>query len=266
MRNFILGVIFTLALLLLIGLSAALLGFLPTNANASPPRWERHLAMSALDASTEKHAARINSPVPPTAENLIDGMKIYTMNCAGCHGGLDRKAVAFGLSFYPPAPPLISDPPTTRTGTPTMSSATASVTPACPPGRKTSAIRTSGRSPSSFPTSKSCPPRRRSTGKTRWVWRRPPAKRPKTTTRNTRAGDCRSCVAPGAQRPSSLRTNGSDAGKPGGARAPPALPLDWPLGTRAHPSGSNHPPIYNRCLLSARSSLQGGRSEGNYAN
>ncbi len=111
MRNFILGVIFTLSLLLLIGLSATLLGFLPTNANASPPRWERHLAMSALDASTEKHAARINSPVPPTAENLIDGMKIYTMNCAGCHGGLDRKAVAFGLSFYPPAPPLITDPP-----------------------------------------------------------------------------------------------------------------------------------------------------------
>ena len=33
----------------------------------------------------------LTNPVPPTDENLIDGMKIYTMNCAGCHGGLDKK-------------------------------------------------------------------------------------------------------------------------------------------------------------------------------
>ena len=111
MRSFIFGVLFTIALLLLGGLGAALLGFIPTNANATPPRWERHLAMSAVDASTDKHAARSNSPVQPTADNLIDGMKIYTMNCAGCHGGLDRKAAVFGSSFYPPAPPLITDPP-----------------------------------------------------------------------------------------------------------------------------------------------------------
>jgi thiosulfate dehydrogenase len=111
MRNFILGVIFILAVFILGALSAALLGFIPTNANATPPRWERHLAMSAVDASTEKHAARSNSPVQPTAENLIDGMKVYTMNCAGCHGGLDRKAAALGSSFYPPAPQLVTDPP-----------------------------------------------------------------------------------------------------------------------------------------------------------
>jgi thiosulfate dehydrogenase len=111
MRNFILGVIFTLAVLILGGLSAALLGFIPTNANATPPKFESHLAMGAVDASTDKHAAHINSPVQPTAENLIDGMKIYTMNCAGCHGGLDRKPAVFGSSFYPPAPPLVTDPP-----------------------------------------------------------------------------------------------------------------------------------------------------------
>ena len=111
MRNFILGVLVTLAILILGGLGAALLGFIPTNANATPPRLETHLAMSAVDASTEHRAPRITSPVLPSAENLIDGMKIYTMNCAGCHGTLDMKPSTFGRSFYPPAPHLVQHPP-----------------------------------------------------------------------------------------------------------------------------------------------------------
>ena len=111
MRSFILGIIFTLAILILGGLSAALLGFIPTTANVEPPKFERHLAMSAVDASTDKHAAHINSPIQPTAENLIDGMKLYNMNCAGCHGGLDRKPSPQANSFYPPPPQLVQDPP-----------------------------------------------------------------------------------------------------------------------------------------------------------
>ena len=75
MRNFILGVVVTLAVLILGGMGAALLGFVPTQANVQPPHWERHLAMSAVDAYTDKHAGNITSPVLPSAENLIDGMK-----------------------------------------------------------------------------------------------------------------------------------------------------------------------------------------------
>jgi mono/diheme cytochrome c family protein len=71
---------------------------------------EAQIAMSALDASMERHAPRVNNPIPPTDENLIEGIKIYTMNCAGCHGGLDRKPLEFSKSFYPPAPNLILDP------------------------------------------------------------------------------------------------------------------------------------------------------------
>src|ERR1700740_3196905 len=111
MRSFVPAIIFPLAVLILGGLSAALLGFIPTTANVAPPKFETHLAMSAVDASTDKRAPHINSPVQPTAENLIDGMKLYNMNCAGCHGGLDRKPAAFGSSFYPPAPSLVTDPP-----------------------------------------------------------------------------------------------------------------------------------------------------------
>lgn len=110
MRNFIFGIVVTLLVLAIGGTGLALLGFIPTNANTTPPKVEKQIAMSALDASMERHAPRINNPVPPTDENLIDGIKIYTMNCASCHGGLDRKPVELGQALYPPAPNLILDP------------------------------------------------------------------------------------------------------------------------------------------------------------
>ncbi len=110
MRNFFLGVVVTLLLLGLGGLAIAMLGLLPTNADSTPPRIERRIAMSAMDASMERRAPRDTNPVPPTDDNLIDGMKVYTMNCAGCHGGLDNKPSPLQKSFYPPVPQLILDP------------------------------------------------------------------------------------------------------------------------------------------------------------
>ena len=110
MRNFVLGIIFAIAVLVIGGAGVALLGFLPTRANVQTPETERHLAMSALDNSVERHAPRTNNPIPPSDENLIAGLKVYTMHCALCHGDLDRKPSTVGTSFYPPAPNLILDP------------------------------------------------------------------------------------------------------------------------------------------------------------
>ena len=111
MRNFILGIVVTILVLLIGGLGFALLGFMPTRANSVCSEMERHVATSALDNSVERHAPRLNNPVPPTDENLIEGLKIYTMNCALCHGGIDRQPSGFEKSFYPPAPSLILHPP-----------------------------------------------------------------------------------------------------------------------------------------------------------
>ena len=110
MRNFILGVVISLLLLLLVGMAVAMLGFLPTNADSTPPKIERRVANSAMDASMERHAPRVTNPVPPTDDNLIDGMKIYTMNCSLCHGTLDRKPSPLARSFYPPPPQVILHP------------------------------------------------------------------------------------------------------------------------------------------------------------
>src|SRR5436853_495985 len=111
MGKFILGVIITLIVLILGGLGFATLGFFPTQANVAPPRWEHHLANTAVDASMERHAPHVTNPVPPTDQNLEEGMKLYTMNCALCHGGLDLKPASLANSFYPPAPNLPTHPP-----------------------------------------------------------------------------------------------------------------------------------------------------------
>ena len=110
MRSFILGVVVTLAVLVLGGIAFLFLGLMPTHADATPSSAEQSIAMRALDASMERKAPRVNNPVTPTDENLIDGMKLYTMNCALCHGNLDMKPSTLKDSFYPPPPQLIVDP------------------------------------------------------------------------------------------------------------------------------------------------------------
>jgi len=111
MGKFILGAVVALVVLILGGLGFAMLGFFPTPANVEPPHLEHRIAMGAVDASMERHAPRINNPLMPTDSNLEDGMKLYTMHCALCHGGLDRKPSPLANSFYPPPPNFISDPP-----------------------------------------------------------------------------------------------------------------------------------------------------------
>ncbi|HTY84214.1 MAG TPA: cytochrome c [Silvibacterium sp.] len=111
MGKFVLGIIITLVVLILGALGVLLLGFFPTPANVSPGHLERRLADSSIDASMERHAPHVVNPLAPTDQNLEDGMKLYTMNCALCHGGLDRKPSTLATSLYPPPPNLVSDPP-----------------------------------------------------------------------------------------------------------------------------------------------------------
>jgi mono/diheme cytochrome c family protein len=111
MKAFIAGVVVTLLVLSVLGFLYAELGFLPTNADATPSALEQRIANGALDASMDRHAPSVANPVAATDENLIDGAKIYTMNCASCHGTMDYKANPLEYSLYPPAPQLLLYPP-----------------------------------------------------------------------------------------------------------------------------------------------------------
>jgi thiosulfate dehydrogenase len=111
MGKFILGAISCPTILVVATLGLAMLGFFPTRANVAPPRLEGRMANQARDASMERHAPRVTNPLTASDQNLIDGMKIYYVNCSLCHGSLDRKPAALAKNFYPPVPNLISDPP-----------------------------------------------------------------------------------------------------------------------------------------------------------
>ena len=110
MSKFVLGVVVTIAVQILIACGVVLLGLFPTTAGVEPPKLEAQIANVALDSSMEKHAPRVNNPVPATDENLIDGMKIYVKNCALCHGDLDRQTATLSRSLYPPPPNLMTNP------------------------------------------------------------------------------------------------------------------------------------------------------------
>jgi mono/diheme cytochrome c family protein len=110
MRSFILGVIVVIVVVVVGGLLFALTGFVNTNSDQSPGPVETWLASHAMDASMEKHAPHMQSPIPATDANLIDGMKFYTMNCALCHGTVTKQPSDVGRALYPPAPQLILQP------------------------------------------------------------------------------------------------------------------------------------------------------------
>lgn len=111
MKNFVLGILFTLVALFA-GIYACLqMGYVNFAADRQPSSVERHLAMAAVDASTGRRAPRQKNPVPPTEQNLAAGAKLYLDHCAGCHGLPSKPESQFARSFNPPAPGFFKDTP-----------------------------------------------------------------------------------------------------------------------------------------------------------
>jgi mono/diheme cytochrome c family protein len=114
-KQFIHGLLAGLAAVLvgamMIVLLVMKLGPVPVNADQQPPALEARLLGLAVHASVARHAREQPNPVPPTEENLIAGMEIYTQMCAKCHGQPNAGPSIYGGSFYPPAPQLAGHPP-----------------------------------------------------------------------------------------------------------------------------------------------------------
>jgi mono/diheme cytochrome c family protein len=107
MGKFIAGIVFAVIAFIVAMLIYSRGGYMAVNADVTPSSVEHWVANSALDASVERQAPHVDNPVPKTDANLIDGVKLYSMNCAVCHGGLDRKRNKLGEAFYPPAPQIL---------------------------------------------------------------------------------------------------------------------------------------------------------------
>jgi len=107
MKNFLLGVLFTLVLGALAVFAYLRLGFAEVRADVPPSRLESALLGPAVRASVRRHAPEISNPYPPTDQNLIAGGKIYFSECSGCHGDLEPGKGGSAAALIP-APPQFS--------------------------------------------------------------------------------------------------------------------------------------------------------------
>jgi mono/diheme cytochrome c family protein len=111
MKGFILGIVATIVVVILAVFLIWKSGFVDFNADEPPSQTEKHLAMAAVDASTDRHAQDVKNPVPVTEENLVAGADLYMNHCAGCHGLPSSPDGAFAKSFNPPVPAFFKEAP-----------------------------------------------------------------------------------------------------------------------------------------------------------
>ncbi len=105
-KLFLVGFLSGIAVLLLGVMGYLRVGLAEVRGNIGPSRWESRLMYSAVHASVRRHAPEQPNPIPPTNENLIAGGKLYTDNCAGCHGTPGKPPKDYSDSLYPPIPQL----------------------------------------------------------------------------------------------------------------------------------------------------------------
>ena len=83
MKQFLLGSLCTLCVVIVGGLVYMWLGLAEVRGDAPPrPDWMQ----MAVHASVRRQAPNVPNPIPATEDNLIAGGEIYLNECAGCHG------------------------------------------------------------------------------------------------------------------------------------------------------------------------------------
>ena len=106
MKNFLLGVLFTLCLLAAGVFAYLRLGFPEVRADIPPSRWENSIVNMAVHASVRRQAPELLNPLKPTDEILIAGGKFYLDDCSGCHGTAGKPFNGKGPVVFPPIPEL----------------------------------------------------------------------------------------------------------------------------------------------------------------
>ena len=108
MKGFIFGIV-TMILILVLGLSFALMGFVSMRADSPPSKLETTLAGRAMDASVARAAPKVTNPVTADETNLVAGARLYSDHCALCHGDPAHPKSPLTDSLNPPAPQFTND-------------------------------------------------------------------------------------------------------------------------------------------------------------
>ena len=83
MKNFLLGILFSLLVLIIGGFAYLRLGFAEVRADVPPGKWETALMFSTAHASVRRRAPELPNPVPGTDENLIAWRKNLSQRVCG---------------------------------------------------------------------------------------------------------------------------------------------------------------------------------------
>lgn len=105
MKNFLLGILFTLVVIFLGSFLYLRFGLAEVRGDIRPSRFETWLLQPAIHASVRREAPQASNPIQPTDENLIAGGKMYHDECGGCHGA-PGKPDQSSDTLFPPIPQL----------------------------------------------------------------------------------------------------------------------------------------------------------------
>jgi len=98
---FLAGLVFPSLLFLLLGLA----GLVPVAATSEPSGLEVGTARLFVHRALDREARKVVVPQPPTeAVTLLQGLRTYRRNCAGCHGKYGARSRWGTTSFYPRVP------------------------------------------------------------------------------------------------------------------------------------------------------------------
>lgn len=111
MRAFLVGIIVAVILIFAGGYYLLKQGYVDFSADHEPSHAEMHLAMAAVDASTDRNAPQVKNPLTANEDTLVAGAKLFMDHCAGCHGLPSNPDTQFGRSFNPPVPQFFKEAP-----------------------------------------------------------------------------------------------------------------------------------------------------------
>lgn len=111
LKGIFLGIALTLVIALIGSFSLVQSGLIPANADGKPSRLELWMAGTSLNATLRNDAPKGQNPVALTEQNLLNGVHLYSQNCALCHGSAQGAASASPIAKgeYPKPPQLATD-------------------------------------------------------------------------------------------------------------------------------------------------------------
>jgi mono/diheme cytochrome c family protein len=98
---FLAGLVFPAPVFLLVGVA----GLFPVAATEAPSHFETRLVRLFVQRSLARQARSVAVPPAPQEDaTLLQGLKAYRRNCAGCHGKYGAPSRWGTSSFYPRVP------------------------------------------------------------------------------------------------------------------------------------------------------------------